>query len=45
LARASCLLAGSLGVLSGTILARPRITLCALLLLLAGLASFCYRAC
>ena len=45
LARASCLLSGSLGVLSGTILARPRITLCALLLLLAGLASFWYQAC
>ena len=40
LARASCLLAGSLGVLLGTIFARPRITFSALALLGAGLASF-----
>jgi hypothetical protein len=45
LARASCLLTGSVGALIGTIFARPRITLSALLLLVAGLASFWYRAC
>ena len=44
LARASCLLCGSVGALIGTIFARPRTTLCALLLLAAGLASFWYRA-
>ena len=45
LARASCLLCGSLGLLTGTLLSRPKITLSALLLLAAGLASFWYRAC
>jgi hypothetical protein len=45
LARASCLLAGSLGVLIGTIFARPKITLSALLLLGAGVATFWYRPC
>ena len=45
LARASCLLAGSLGVLIGTIFARPRIVLSALLLLAFGLASFWYQPC
>jgi hypothetical protein len=45
LARASCLLSGSLGVLIGTIFAQPKITFSALLLLVAGLASFWYRAC
>jgi hypothetical protein len=45
LARASCLLCGSVGALIGTIFARPRTTLCGLLLLAAGLASFWYRAC
>ncbi len=39
-ARASCLLSGSLGVLLGTIFARPRIAFSALALLAAGLASF-----
>jgi len=43
LARASCLLSGSLGLLIGTLFARPRLTLSAVLLLVAGLASFCYR--
>lgn len=43
LARASCLLAGSLGVLIGTLIARPRITFSALALLAAGLVSFCVR--
>ena len=45
LARASCLISGSLGLLTGTLLSRPKMTLCALLLLAAGLASFWYRAC
>jgi len=45
LARASCLLCGSLGLLAGTVFPRPKIILCALLLLAAGLASFWYRAC
>jgi hypothetical protein len=45
LARASCLLCGSLGMFAGTLLSRPKITLCALLLLLAGLAGFWYRSC
>jgi hypothetical protein len=44
LARASCLLCGSLGLLASTLLSRPKMTLCALLLLAAGLASFWYRA-
>ncbi len=44
LARASCLLSGSLGILLGTILARPRITFSALALLAAGLASFWFKA-
>lgn len=44
LARASCLLCGSLGLLIGTLCARPRTTLSAALLLVAGLASFWYRA-
>lgn len=43
LARASCLLSGSIGALIGTLFGRPRTTLCGLLLLLAGLASFWYR--
>lgn len=42
LARASCLLCGSLGLLIGTLFARPRLTLSALLLLAVGLASFWY---
>ena len=40
LARASCLLSGSLGILLGTVFARPRITFSALTLLVAGLVSF-----
>ena len=43
LARASCLLAGSLGILLGTIFARPRITFSALALLAAGMVSFWLR--
>jgi len=43
LARASCLLSGSVGALVGTLFGRPRTTLCGLLLLFAGLASFWYR--
>jgi hypothetical protein len=43
LARASCLLSGSVGALIGTLFGRPRSTLCGLLLLVAGLASFWYR--
>lgn len=43
LARASCLLCGSLGLLIGTLFARPRVTLSAVLLLGIGLASFWYR--
>jgi len=43
LARASCLLSGSVGALIGTLFGRPRTTLCGLLILLAGLASFWYR--
>jgi hypothetical protein len=44
LARASCLLSGSVGALVGTLFGRPRTTLCGLLLLVAGLASFWYRS-
>lgn len=44
LARASCLLSGSVGALIGTLFARPRTTFCALLLLAAGLASFWYHS-
>ena len=43
LARASCLLCGSLGLLIGTLFARPRLTLSAVLILVVGLASFWYR--
>ena len=43
LARASCLLCGSLGLLIGTLFARPRVTLSAVFLLVVGLASFWYR--
>ena len=43
LARASCLLCGSVGALIGTVFEKPRITLSALLLLVAGLASFWCR--
>jgi len=43
LSRASCLLAGSVGAMIGTVFGRPRTTLCGLLLLVAGLASFWYR--
>ncbi|MCX6923692.1 MAG: hypothetical protein NT154_10870 [Verrucomicrobia bacterium] len=43
LARASCLLSGSLGALIGTTFGRPRTTFCGLMLLVAGLASFWYR--
>lgn len=43
LARASCLLSGSAGLMLGTLFAWPRMILCSLLLLAAGLASFCYR--
>ena len=44
LARASCLLCGSLGLLTGTLIARPKIIFCAILMLAVGLASFFYRA-
>lgn len=43
LARAPCLLSGSVGALIGTTFGRPRTTLCGLMLLVAGLASFWYR--
>jgi hypothetical protein len=43
LARASCLLSGSVGALIGTTFGRPRTTLCGLMLLVAGPASFWYR--
>jgi hypothetical protein len=44
LTRASCLLSGSAGLMIGTLLARPRMILCGVLLLAAGLLSFCYQA-
>ena len=43
LARSSCLISGSVGALIGTLFGQPRTTLCGLLLLVAGLASFWYR--
>jgi hypothetical protein len=45
LSRASCLLCGSLGLLAGSLTSRPKMTLCALLVLVAGLASFWHHNC